>query len=91
MIEPSSAADQAGDHVEHGGLAGAVRAEQADGLAAAQFEADAAHDGALLEGLNTLMNGQPAGIRIGLGFVLKAVLLGLGNPALGDRLATLER
>src|SRR5882724_10708152 len=35
--------DQAGDHVEHGGLAGAVRTQQADRLAAADIDADAAH------------------------------------------------
>src|SRR5439155_20389281 len=35
--------DQSGDHVEHRGLAGAVRAEQADRLAAADIDADAAH------------------------------------------------
>ena len=34
--------DQPGDHVEDGGLAGAVRAEQPDRLAAPQFETDAA-------------------------------------------------
>jgi hypothetical protein len=37
------------------------------------------------------MNGQPAGIRVWLGVVLVAVLLGLGNSTLGDRLATWER
>ncbi len=35
--------DQAGDHVETGGLAGAVRPEQAHDLAAMQGEADALH------------------------------------------------
>ena len=35
--------DQAGDHVEHRGLAGAVRAEQTDGLAAANIDADTTH------------------------------------------------
>jgi len=32
--------DQAGDHVEHGGLSGAVGAEQADRLAATDIKAD---------------------------------------------------
>jgi hypothetical protein len=36
--------DQADDHVEAGGLAGAVRAEQADDLAAVDRQADIAHD-----------------------------------------------
>src|SRR5439155_5067012 len=35
--------DQPGDHVEHRGLAGAVRAQQSDRLAAANIDADAAH------------------------------------------------
>jgi hypothetical protein len=37
------------------------------------------------------MNGQPAGVGVRLGVVLVAALLGLGNPELGDRLATWER
>src|SRR6185312_6523047 len=41
--------DQAGDHVEHRGLAGAVRAEQADGFAAAQIDGDALHHRAAAE------------------------------------------
>src|SRR6185437_12338174 len=41
--------DEAGDHVEHRGLAGAVRAKQADGLAPAHIDADATHDLALAE------------------------------------------
>ena len=36
--------DEAGDHVEHRGLAGAVGTEQADRLAAPDIEADASHD-----------------------------------------------
>src|SRR6185437_16333416 len=35
--------DQPGDHVEHRGLAGAVRAQQADGLATADIDAHAAY------------------------------------------------
>ncbi len=50
--------DQAGDHVEHRGLAGAVRAEQADRLAAAHIDADAAHDLAGAETLFHAMHGQ---------------------------------
>src|SRR4051794_23779301 len=45
--------DQPGDHVEHRGLAGAVRTEQADGLASADIDADAAHD---LAGAETLLH-----------------------------------
>ncbi len=45
--------DQAGDHVEHRGLSGAVRTKQADGLAAPHIDADAAHD---LTGAETLFH-----------------------------------
>ena len=45
--------DQAGDHVKHRGLAGAVRAEQSHRLAAADIDADAAHD---LAGAKTLFH-----------------------------------
>ena len=41
--------DQAGDHVEHRGLAGAVRAEQADRLAPPHIERDALHHHAAAE------------------------------------------
>ena len=44
-------ADESGDHVEHGCLAGTVRAEQADGLALAHVEAYAFHDHAADEAL----------------------------------------
>ena len=43
--------DQAGDHVEAGGLAGAVGAEQADHLAALERQADRTHHRALVEAL----------------------------------------
>ena len=52
--------DQAGDHVEHGGLAGAVRAEQADRFAAAHIDADAAHHLAAAETLFHAMHSQEA-------------------------------
>ena len=52
--------DQAGDHVEHRGLAGAVRAEQADRFAAADIDADAAHDLAGAETLFHAMHSQKA-------------------------------
>ena len=48
---PGVRLDQPGDHVEHGGLAGAVGAEQADRLAAPHIDADAAHHLALAEAL----------------------------------------
>ena len=44
IVEPDRAfvsLDQARDHVEHGGLAGAVRAEQTDRLATAHIDAHA--------------------------------------------------
>ena len=41
--------EQADDHAEGGGLAGAVGAEQADDFAAVEFEADLAHDGAFFK------------------------------------------
>ena len=52
--------DQAGDHVEHRGLAGAVRAEQTHRLAAADIDADAAHDLARAETLFHAMHSQIA-------------------------------
>jgi hypothetical protein len=53
--------DQAGDHVKYRGLAGAVRAEQTDGLAAADIDADAAHDLAAPKALFHAMHSQIAG------------------------------
>ena len=55
--------DQAGDHVEHRGLAGAVRPEQTHRLAAADIDADAAHDLAGAEALFHAMHSQIAGAR----------------------------
>ena len=52
--------DQPGDHVEHGGLAGAVGPEQAHRLAAADIDADAAHDLARAETLFHAMHSQIA-------------------------------
>ena len=52
--------DQAGDHIEHRGLAGAVGAEQADRLAAADIQADALHDLAADEALFHAVDGQKA-------------------------------
>jgi hypothetical protein len=37
------------------------------------------------------MDSEPSVVRIRLGLRLVAMLLGLGNPALGDRLAAWER
>ena len=50
-IVPLVGLDQPGDHVEHGGLAGAVRPEQSDRLAAPQRQAHALHDLAADEAL----------------------------------------
>ena len=92
LIEPSSAGNQPGDHVEHGGLAGAVRPEQSDRFAAADVEADAADDGALLEALDHGADGQPAGARIGPGSRrMVDRLRGSGSPLCGDCLAAWER
>ena len=52
--------DQAGDHVKHRGLAGAVRAQQTHRLAAADIDADAAHDLAAAETLFHAMHSQIA-------------------------------
>jgi hypothetical protein len=49
---------QADDHVEAGGLAGAVRAEQADDLAAVDRQADVAHDLAALVALGQMLGFQ---------------------------------
>ncbi len=64
--------DQAGDHVEHGGLAGAVGPEQADRLAAPHIEADALHhlaaDEALLDAVRReiAMGGVMPGVAVGV-------------------------
>ena len=50
--------DQPGDHVEHRGLAGAVRPEQADRLAAPHVEARALHHLAAAEALLHRMGGE---------------------------------
>ena len=67
--------DQPGDHVEHRGLAGAVRAEQADGLAAADIDADAAHD---LAGAETLFHAMHSEIAGPLGRARRFAAIGLG-------------
>ena len=51
---------QAGDHVEDRGLAGAVRAEQADRLAARHREAGVVHHRAAAVGLGEAARHQPA-------------------------------
>src|SRR5204863_836940 len=53
--------DQAGDHVEHGGLAGAVRPEQTDRLAAADIDGNAAHHLPRAETFFHAMHSQEAG------------------------------
>ena len=59
--------DQAGDHVEAGGLAGAVGAKQPRHLAAPQSQAYVAHHGAAAERLSDIGDDQPGR---GLGFRL---------------------
>ena len=68
-VEPDLAAvrgDQAGDHVEAGGLAGAVGAEQAGDLAALDVQGDVAHHLTLAEGAGDVLDAQ-AGRARGLG------------------------
>src|SRR6185295_11991454 len=52
--------NQPDDHVEAGGLAGAIRAEQADDLAARDFERNAFDHGARLESLAQVLRAQNA-------------------------------
>jgi hypothetical protein len=52
--------DEAGDHVEDRGLAGAVGPQQADRLAAPHIQADAAHDLTTAEGLFDAVRRQKA-------------------------------
>ena len=54
--------DQAHDHGEDRGLAGAIGAEQADGLAAAHGDGNIAHHYPLAEALGETMGDQPAGL-----------------------------
>ncbi len=68
---------EAGDHVEDGGLAGAVGAEQADRLATTDGEADAFDDRSLLVGLLDGVNGQPAFGGDRLGAVVVSVVDGV--------------
>ena len=51
--------DEPGNHVKDGGFARPVGAEQADGLAALNMEADVAHHGAALEALADLDDLEP--------------------------------
>ena len=57
--------DQPGDHVEHRGLAGAVRPEQADRLAAPDIDADAAHHLPRAETFFDAVHGEIARARCG--------------------------
>ena len=52
--------DQAGDHIENGGLAGSVRSEKADALAAADRQGRALHHAAALVALFDTRGDQPA-------------------------------
>src|SRR4029453_11457085 len=54
-------ADEAGDHVEDGGLAGAVGAEQAHGLAGAHVQARILYHGAAAIALLQALDRQDAG------------------------------
>src|SRR6266850_1430904 len=70
--------DRADDHVEAGGLAGAVRAEQSDHLAAADLERHVLHHGARLVALAQALRAQAAravgSCRAGLAHVHRGIL-----------------
>ncbi len=55
-IVPLSGADQSHDHVEDGGLSGAVRTQQADGLASPNGNADVLNDHPALVPLAEIMD-----------------------------------
>ena len=78
---------QADDHVERRGLAGAVRTEQSDGLAAAQFDRHVADDRALSIGLADAARRQPlaAGNDAKLGWRarFRAEVVHFGPPGAG--------
>src|SRR6185369_9566536 len=71
--------DQASDHVEHGGLAGAVRTKQADRLATADIDADAAHHLPRAETFFHAVHGEEAGP---LGRARRFAAIGLGTGLL---------
>src|SRR5690606_25370421 len=58
---------EAQEHADGGGLAGAVAAEEGEGLAGADGEADAAEDGSGAERLGDAVEGD-GGLRVGGGF-----------------------
>jgi hypothetical protein len=76
--------DQASDHVEHRGLAGAVRTEQADRLAAPDIDADAAHDLPRAKALLHAMHREEAGSLDEL-WRATAIRPGLGTRRRGPR------
>jgi hypothetical protein len=63
------------DHIEHGGLAGPVRAQQADRLAARDMQAHVFHDAARFVGLRQIMDRQQA-------FAVKSGRLAVGGARL---------
>ena len=76
---------QAGDHVEHGGLAGAVGTEQAHRLAAPGGQADALHHHAAAVALLHVDGGQPALAAVG-----HRRLLAMAGVAVGPALRPLR-
>src|SRR6185295_18754082 len=66
--EPRVCRDQPDDHVEAGGLAGAVGAEQADHFAARDFQGYAFDDGARFEALAQVLRAQNAHFSSGFDF-----------------------
>ena len=59
--------DQAGDHVERGGLASAVRAEQADDFPGLDGDGNPVHHGAAVVGLAKSVSEEDGGFRMGAG------------------------
>ena len=74
-------ADQPGDHVEDGGLAGAVRAEQPDRLAAAKRQRHVVDHEPSLEGAPQAARDEPvlAGMRLGSRLEVSATLGGASS------------
>ena len=70
-MRPLIRLDQAGDHVEHGGLAGAIRPQQPDGFAAPDIKTRAFHDLAAREALFQPVRGQKSFLQFSRSFLLR--------------------
>ena len=88
-MSPCVGRDEAGDHVEHGGLAGAVGSEQPDRFPARDGQADALHHHALAVGLLDVLRAEPAfrrerlrtavGVASGIGLAIVVVEVGISE------------